>query len=66
MIFKDRNDAGRQLAGALARYRGHDAVYALPRGGVVIGAEIAQALDIPFGARAAQVCRSFFGGGNRL
>jgi putative phosphoribosyl transferase len=48
MIFKDRTDAGRQLAGALARYRGHDAVvYALPRGGVVIGAGIAQALDIP-------------------
>ena len=48
MIFKDRTDAGRQLAGALGRYRGNDAVvYALPRGGVVIGAEIAQALEIP-------------------
>jgi putative phosphoribosyl transferase len=48
MIFKDRTDAGRQLAGALGRYRGDDAVvYALPRGGVVIGAEIAQALEIP-------------------
>jgi predicted phosphoribosyltransferase len=48
MIFKDRSDAGRQLASSLGRYRGNDTVvYALPRGGVVIGAEIAQALDIP-------------------
>jgi putative phosphoribosyl transferase len=48
MIFKDRIDAGRQLAGALTHYKGLNAVvYALPRGGVVIGAEIAQALDVP-------------------
>lgn len=48
MIFKDRIDAGKRLADALRYYRGQDAVvYALPRGGVVVGAEIAQALDVP-------------------
>lgn len=46
MIFEDRTDAGRQLARALISYRGRDpVVYALPRGGVVVGAEIACALD---------------------
>jgi predicted phosphoribosyltransferase len=48
MIFKDRVDAGRQLAQALLRYKGQDVVvYALPRGGVVLGAEIARALEAP-------------------
>jgi predicted phosphoribosyltransferase len=46
MIFEDRTDAGRQLAKALISYRGRDpVVYALPRGGVVVGAEIARCLD---------------------
>ena len=48
-MFKDRNDAGRQLAERLAPYRGKDAVVlALPRGGVVTGYEIARALSLPF------------------
>ncbi len=48
MIFQDRRDAGRRLAAVLAAYRGADAVvYALPRGGVVLGAEVAQALGLP-------------------
>lgn len=48
MRFHDRTDAGRQLALALHRYRGHDGVvYALPRGGVVLGVEIARALGMP-------------------
>ena len=48
MILKDRVDAGRKLAQALAAYKGQDVVvYALPRGGVVLGAEIARALDAP-------------------
>ncbi|MHB1005155.1 MAG: phosphoribosyltransferase [Chloroflexota bacterium] len=48
MLFKDRLDAGRQLAQALARYRGVDAwVLALPRGGVVVGYEVAVALALP-------------------
>lgn len=48
MRFRDRVDAGKQLAAALHRYRGKDGVvYALPRGGVALGAEIAKALGIP-------------------
>ena len=47
-MFKDRSDAGRQLAEKLAKYRGQNAVVlALPRGGVVIGREIAQTLGLP-------------------
>ena len=49
-MFRDRNDAGRQLAEKLAKYRGQNAVVlALPRGGVVTGREIAQALGLPLG-----------------
>ncbi len=48
MIFKDRAAAGKQLAQALIKYRDQDAViYALPRGGVIIGAKIAQKLKLP-------------------
>lgn len=51
MRFRDRTDAGQQLADALEKYRGQPAVvYALPRGGVVLGAIIAErmgaALDL--------------------
>jgi predicted phosphoribosyltransferase len=45
MTFEDRADAGRRLAGLLARYRGRDVlVLGIPRGGVPLGAEIASAL----------------------
>lgn len=48
MPFKDRAEAGRLLAGALNAYRDQDAiVFALPRGGVVVGAEVARSLGIP-------------------
>ena len=48
MPFKDRSDAGRQLASALARYKDHrPVVLALPRGGVPVAAEVAAALDAP-------------------
>lgn len=48
MIFKDRIEAGQKLAKALVKYKGRDAViYALPRGGVVLGAEIAKELNAP-------------------
>jgi len=48
MIFRDRKDAGLQLADALEKYLGQDVVvFALPRGGVVIGAEIANKLEAP-------------------
>ena len=47
-MFKDRSDAGYQLAEKLTPYRGKDAVVlALPRGGVVTGYEIARALSLP-------------------
>jgi putative phosphoribosyl transferase len=48
MPFKDRADAGRQLARALAAYHNRKPVIlALPRGGVIVAAEIASALAAP-------------------
>jgi predicted phosphoribosyltransferase len=48
MLFRDREDAGRRLAEELTRYRDEDPlVLALPRGGVVVGYEVARALDAP-------------------
>jgi putative phosphoribosyl transferase len=48
MRFKDRADAGRKLAEALSSYRGQDVIiFALPRGGVVLGFEIARHLHAP-------------------
>ena len=47
-MFRDRKDAGRRLAEKLGTYRGGNAVVlALPRGGVVPGYEIAEALGVP-------------------
>jgi len=43
MLFKDRVDAGRQLADKLSGQIGKDGlVLAIPRGGVVVGAEVAR------------------------
>jgi putative phosphoribosyl transferase len=49
MRFRDRVDAGRQLAKVLVpQVQGEDAiVYPLPRGGVPLGIEIARALHMP-------------------
>jgi putative phosphoribosyl transferase len=45
-VFTDRADAGRQLAGLLVDYRGPGTVVVgLPRGGVIVAAEVADALD---------------------
>jgi len=47
-IFKDRADAGRRLAGSLARYRNEGpTILALPRGGVPVGYEISRSLGAP-------------------
>jgi putative phosphoribosyl transferase len=49
MEFKDRRDAGRALAKALGAWRGRPdvLVLALPRGGVPVAWEVAQALGAP-------------------
>ena len=48
MPFRNRSDAGRQLAQALAQYKGQrPIVLALPRGGVPVAAEVATALQAP-------------------
>ncbi len=45
-LFRDRAEAGRDLALALERYRGSATlVLGLPRGGVVVAAAVARALD---------------------
>jgi predicted phosphoribosyltransferase len=47
-MFRDRVDAGRRLAQALSKYKDLPViVFALPRGGVVPGAEVARFLHAP-------------------
>jgi putative phosphoribosyl transferase len=47
-MFIDRADAGRQLGQRLLHLRGLDAVIlGLPRGGILVAAEVARALDAP-------------------
>lgn len=48
MAFRDRTDAGRRLAALLVGYRAEEPlVLGLPRGGVVVAAEVARALGAP-------------------
>lgn len=48
MQFQDREDAGRQLARALVKYKSrHPVILALPRGGVPVAAEVAESLEAP-------------------
>jgi putative phosphoribosyl transferase len=48
MSFRNRTDAGRQLAKALAAYKDQEPVIlALPRGGVPVAAQVAAALHAP-------------------
>ena len=48
-VFRNRADAGKQLAAALERYAGRKdlVVLALPRGGVPVGYEVASVLRCP-------------------
>jgi putative phosphoribosyl transferase len=50
MRFRDRTDAGRQLAARLTAYAARDdvVVLGLPRGGVAVGIEVARSLRVPF------------------
>jgi putative phosphoribosyl transferase len=48
MPFRDRAEAGRKLASALAKYKDqHPAILALPRGGVPVAAEVVAAFHAP-------------------
>jgi len=48
-LFKDRIDAGQQLADALIKMDSYEKgiVVAIPRGGVVVGVQVARRLDLP-------------------
>lgn len=49
MLFNNRTDAGQRLVTLLEDYRGADnaLVLGLPRGGMVVGVEVALALELP-------------------
>lgn len=47
-VFRDRSEAGERLAPLVAEFRGTDAVVvAVPRGGVPVAFEVAEALSLP-------------------
>jgi len=49
MLFRDRTEAGQRLAERLMAHKDNRDVllFALPRGGVVVGVEVAKALNLP-------------------
>lgn len=55
VYYRDRSDAGRRLAELLVTYRSENPlVLAMPRGGVVVGYEIAHALNAPLDVLVAR------------
>lgn len=54
-MFRDRLDAGRRLAEALPVYRGapDTLVLGIPRGGVIVAAEVARLLELPLDVAVA-------------
>lgn len=55
MRFKNRTEAGEQLASELLQYRGQDVVVlAVPRGGLPVGAMVARALNAPLDVALAK------------
>ena len=50
MIFRNREDAGRQLAKKLDLYANREdvTVLGIPRGGIAVAFEVAHALNVPF------------------
>ena len=56
MRFHDRRQAGIRLGAALDRFRGDDlVVVGLPRGGVPVAHEVAEALGAPLGPRPTRL-----------
>ena len=55
-LWRDRREAGRQLARGLAAWRGHPQalVIGLPRGGVAVAAEVAEQLHLPLASWAVR------------
>ena len=55
-MFEDRQEVGRKLAERLAEYKNSQdsVVLSIPRGGVVVGAEIARDLNLPLEAVAVK------------
>jgi putative phosphoribosyl transferase len=48
VLYKDRLDAGKKLAEKLKKYKGKDVfIFAIPRGGVPVGYEVAKFLEAP-------------------
>ena len=54
-MFRNRHDAGRQLAEVLRAYEGSagTVVLGIPRGGVIVAAEVARALGVPLDVAVA-------------
>ena len=61
LIFKDRHDAGIQLAAALTRrnYGPRDTVvFGIPRGGIIVADEVARCLSAPLDILVARKLRA--------